>query len=142
MSRHPTNESISTQSEISEEYVNFVTKHAVPRPRLLKEMIEATNADKTLNGLRAAIKLNRWDSDMIAPFRKVKDELTVTSDNIILRGTRIVLPEVLQQRAIDIAHESHQGLSKIKPGSQALTTSQNEQLINASRAKPQGNQII
>ena len=27
---------------------------------------------------------------------------------------RIVLPGALQQRAIDIAHESHQGLSKIK----------------------------
>ena len=36
------------------------------------------------------------------------------SENIILRGTRIVLPEALQQRAIDIAHESHQDLSKIK----------------------------
>ena len=74
MSRHPTNESISTHSKICEEYVNFVTKHAVPRAMMtLKEIIEVTNADKTLNGLRAAIRLNRWDSDMVAPFRKVKD---------------------------------------------------------------------
>ena len=80
----------------------------------LKEIIEATNADKTLNGLRAAIRLNRWDSDIVAPFTKVKDELTVTPENIILRGTRIVLPEALQQRAIEKAHESYQGLSKIK----------------------------
>ena len=114
MSRHPTDRSISTHSKISEEYVNFVTKHAVPRAMTLKEIIEATNADKTLNGLRAAIRLNRWDSDIVAPFRKVKDELTVTPENIILRGTRIVLPEALEQRAVDIAHESHQGLSKVK----------------------------
>ena len=114
MSRHPTDRSISTHSKISEEYVNFLTKHAVPRAMTLKEIIEATNADKTLNGLRAAIRLNRWDSDIVAPFRKVKDELTVTPENIILRGTRIVLPEALQQRAVDIAHESHQGLSKVK----------------------------
>ena len=114
MSRHPTDRSISTHSKISEEYVNCVTKHAVPRAMTLKEIIEATNADKTLNDLRAAIRLNRWDSDIVAPFRKVKDELTVTPENIILRGTRIVLPEVLKQRAVDIAHESHQGLSKVK----------------------------
>ena len=44
----------------------------------------------------------------------MKDELTVTPENIILRGTQIVLPEALQQRAVDIAHESHQGLSKVK----------------------------
>ena len=110
MSRHPTNESISAHSKISEEYVDFVTKHAVPRAMTLKEIIEATNADKTLNGLRAAIQRNWWDSDIVAPFRKVKDELTVISENIILRGTRIALPKALQQRAIDIAHELHQGL--------------------------------
>ena len=51
-----------------------------------KEIIEATNADKTLNGLQADIKLNWWDSDIVARFRKVKDELTVTFENIILRG--------------------------------------------------------
>ena len=114
MSPRPTNESISTHSKISEECVNFVTKQAVPRAMMLKEIIEATNPDKTLKGLPAAIRLNLWDSNIVAPFRKVKDELTVTPENIILRSARIVLPEALQQRAIDIAHESHQGLSEIK----------------------------
>ena len=59
MSRHPTNESVSTHLKISEEYINFVTKHAVLCAMSLKEIIEATNANKTLNGLRAAIKLNQ-----------------------------------------------------------------------------------
>ena len=71
MSRHPTDRSISTHSKISEECVNFLTKQTVPHAMTLKEIIEATNADKTLNGLRAAIRLNRWDSDIVAPFRKV-----------------------------------------------------------------------
>ena len=77
---------------------------------MLKEIIEATNADKILNGLRAAVRLNRWDSGIVAPFRQVKHELTMTPENIILRGTQIVLPEALKQRAFDIAHELHQGL--------------------------------
>ena len=64
--------------------------------------------------LTAVEKRYSWDSDIVAPFRKVKDELRVTSENIVLRGTRIVPPEALQQRASNIAHESHQGLSKIK----------------------------
>ena len=51
MSQHPMNESISTHSKISEEYVNFVTKHTVPGAMTLKEIIEETNANKTLNGL-------------------------------------------------------------------------------------------
>ena len=31
-----------------------------------------------------------------------------------MTGTRIVIPSVLQQRAIDIAHESHLGIEKTK----------------------------
>jgi transposase InsO family protein len=46
--------------------------------------------------------------------KAIKDEITVTSKGLILRGTRIVLPQSLQQRAIDLAHESHLGLSKTK----------------------------
>ena len=38
----------------------------------------------------------------------------MTSQGIILRGSRIVLPETLKQRAVDLAHETHQGLTKTK----------------------------
>ena len=53
------------------------------------------------------------DTTALRSFAKVKDELTVSDDNsLILRGTRIVLPRSLQQRALDIAHEGHLGMSK------------------------------
>ncbi|CAB4022735.1 PREDICTED: uncharacterized protein K02A2.6-like [Paramuricea clavata] len=44
----------------------------------------------------------------------VKSELTSTTHGVILRGTRIVIPAALQQRAIDIAHETHLGIEKTK----------------------------
>ncbi|CAB3979525.1 Retrovirus-related Pol poly from transposon [Paramuricea clavata] len=43
-----------------------------------------------------------------------KKELTSTTHGVILRGTRIVIPAALQQRAIDIAHETHLGIEKTK----------------------------
>ena len=55
------------------------------------------------------------DHTAVRSFAKVKDELTVSNDNsIILRDTRIVFPKALQRRALDIAHEGHQGMSKTK----------------------------
>ena len=39
-----------------------------------------------MKGLRASIRLNQWDNDILKPYKSVKDELTVTSENIILRG--------------------------------------------------------
>jgi hypothetical protein len=60
----------------------------------LEEIQAATDSDRTLKGLRAAIKLNKWDYDVVKPFKNVKDELTVTSTGIVLRGSRIVIPEI------------------------------------------------
>ena len=67
-----------------------------------------------MKGLRAAIRLNHWEIDTVKPFKCVKGELTIGPNNIVLHGTWLVLPASLRQRAIDIAHESHQGLSKTK----------------------------
>lgn len=47
-------------------------------------------------------------------FRKIFNELMVTTDGLILRGERIVLPDSLQARAVSIAHEGHQGLTRVK----------------------------
>ena len=63
----------------------------------------ATSEDHALKGLRAAIRFN-----------SCKDDNTIGKSNIILRWTRIVIPNSPQQKAIDLAHESHQGLSKTK----------------------------
>ena len=99
---------------MTEEYVNYIAHNSIPKAMTLEEIETATDADRTLKGLRAAIKLDKWDYDMVKQFKTVKDELTVTTNGVILHGSRIVIPESLQQRAIDIAHETHPGLSKTK----------------------------
>ena len=114
MSRHPTKSSTREQEHITESYVNSVAPNAVPKAMMLAEIQQAINIDQTMKGLRASIRLSEWDNDIVKPSKAVKGELTVTSENVILRRTRIVIPESLQQKAIDLAHESHQGLAKTK----------------------------
>ena len=80
----------------------------------ISDIQKATDADKTMQSLRAAIRHNKWDCDLVKPFRVIKDELIVAPQNIVLRGSRIVVPESLQQQAIDIAHDTHQGLVRTK----------------------------
>ena len=113
LSRHPVpNNNPSHIAEETEEFINFVTKYAVPKAMTIDEISEATNADRTLQGLRAAIRTGHWET--VKQYKPIKDEITVGSNNIILRGSRIIIPDALRQRAIDIAHESHQGISKTK----------------------------
>lgn len=46
--------------------------------------------------------------------RSVRDELTVHSDNVLLRNNRIVLPQTLRKRAVQVSHEGHEGMAKTK----------------------------
>ena len=43
----------------------------------------------------------------------VRNELTFIGQ-VILRGTRIVIPKVLRQRVVELAHEGHQRIVKMK----------------------------
>ncbi|XP_065067526.1 uncharacterized protein K02A2.6-like [Rhopilema esculentum] len=113
LSRHPSHVAIDCHHD-TEEYINFIVSNSVPKAMTLKEISDATNEDRVLKGLRAAIRSNRWNTDNVEKYRPFKDELVISTNNIILRGSRIILPESLQKRAIDIAHETHQGLSRTK----------------------------
>ena len=79
----------------------------------LAEIQQATNNDQTMKVLRASIRLS-GTMTLLSHINLAKIKLTVTSENFILRGTRIVIPESLQQKAIELAHESDQGLAKMK----------------------------
>ena len=65
MSRHPTKYSTSKQERITETYVNFVARNAVPKAMTLAEIQQATNNDQTMKGVRASIRLNQWDNDIV-----------------------------------------------------------------------------
>ena len=80
----------------------------------ISDIQKVTDTDKTMQSMRTAIRHNKWDCDRVKPFKAIKDELIVALQNIVLRGLRIVVPELLQQQAIDIADETHQSLVKTK----------------------------
>ena len=127
MSRHPlstTNDS-SREQKMAEEYVNLITTNAVPRSLTLDEIELETQNDDILQQCIHAIKHNKWHEAQknatgvhkkdIDSLFKVRDELSISSErNILLRDHRIVIPKALQQRAVDIAHEGHQGVVKTK----------------------------
>ena len=97
-----------------DEYVNLLALSAVPKAMAMSEIQIATDADKALQSLRAAIRYNMWDCDLVKPYSNIKDGLTVAPQNIVLRGSRIVIPTSLLQKAIDLAHDTHQGLVETK----------------------------
>ena len=114
MSRHP----LSTKSlrpNIADEYINFITQEALFPPLTIEELQSAVTNDRQLRAVRAALKTNMWESDLVKPFRKIREEITVDhKTNILLRGARLIIPAALQNLVIKLAHEGHQGLAKTK----------------------------
>ena len=127
MSRHPINsgKQRSHEEKIAEQYVNFIASEAVPRAMTLNEVKCESLNDKTIQQAIEYTRNGKWfelkklqDSEIdileLQSYRSIQDELVIHNENILMRGNRIVMPRTLRDRAVRIAHEGHQGISKTK----------------------------
>ena len=126
LSRHPSKHTTkaSRQQKVAEEYINYLTTTSAPKALRIQDIEEETRKDPTLQAASEAIRKNNWHSAgnkagvnqaMYTGLSNVKEELSVCSDyQIILRQTRIVIPETLQRHVVKLAHEGHQGIVKTK----------------------------
>ena len=85
----------------------------------LEKIADATKKDKTLQQLTNIIKnglhIRKSDDTKIRKFEQLITEISVCGSGILLKGDRIILPESLQETAIQIAHRgSHPGQSGIE----------------------------
>ena len=104
----PTN----TPRDPVEEYVNSIIVDSLPSAVTLQELLLASECDPTLNTIKEALDTGNW-SAAPKPFADLKDELC-QKRGIILRNNRIVIPDALRPRIIQLAHEGHQGITKVK----------------------------
>ena len=91
----------------AEEYVRFVAISATPAALTTREVEEASAVDEELKALREAIKTGRFEK--CTAYAPAAGELCVIGQ-LVLRGTRIVLPSKLRPQAISLAHEGHLGI--------------------------------
>ena len=119
LSRHPISQTPKEPEEerIAEEYVNFIVNNTVPKAMTVDEIKEATKNDPILTKVKQSLKTGKWDDKdpEITPYRMSAAELTIhESQEVILKGTRIVIPKALQERATQLGHVGHQGIEKTK----------------------------
>lgn len=114
LSRLPISNQPFTERDIAEEYVNHVIANAVPKAISLEEIQTASAIDPTLQQVRQSITTGNWPKDAsMRSYFNVRQELSI-QDDLVVRGTRLVLPDQLQKRTLDLAHEGHQGIVKTK----------------------------
>ena len=112
MSRHLSNID-SEEHYVAQDYVNYVCKQAVPKAMTLQEIKLELEKNISPQALIKAIETDQWIHPEVQEYRNVKDELLVYQGTV-LRGNRIVVPKVLRDRAVNLAHIGHQGIAKPK----------------------------
>ena len=110
VTRQDTNFELRTTKE-----VNYVVTCNTPNAVTKEQVQKATDEDPTLIALKGCIRQGWIDArvDNLQAYKHIFSELAVV-DGIVVRGARIVVPEILRQRMIEIAHEGHQGQVRTK----------------------------
>lgn len=124
LSRHAHDDEMMPQTKegrATQEYVCFLSRVAVPKAITMTEVETAYAEDPLMQKLIVAIQEDdkmasdkMWEETALKAYVHIHHELTATDNNVIFRGTRLVLPDKLQRRAIEIAHRGQQGVVKTK----------------------------
>ena len=102
----------SRNSRYDDEYVRMVALESVPIALKIQEIEKVSADDEELQVVRGCLASGNWEGAPMS-YVCVRNELTFIG-HVILRGTRIVIPEKLRPRVLRLTHEGHQGIVKMK----------------------------
>lgn len=77
------------------------------------ELERVSKEDSELNIVRECVRSGIWDNPQAKPFELFKNELGFVGD-ILVRGSKLVVPMSLRGRMLELAHEGHPGESVMK----------------------------
>ena len=86
----------------------------------IEDVKQATENDDMMQRVIALCRNGRWfqiqktDVAMMIEYYNVRDEMTATDDNILLRGKNVVIPASLINPVVALAHEGHPAIVKTR----------------------------
>ena len=79
---------------------------------MMEEVRKETQKDYMMRKLAKAIQTGQWTKDL-TDYVRFKDEFSV-SCGVVLRDHKLIIPDSLRKKVIEIAHASHQGIVRTK----------------------------
>ena len=91
----------------------MIAKEATPFAMTTRDIEKSSAEDPKLHNIRSCLLTGRWDKLTNKEFLSVRQELSCIG-KLILRGTRIVIPESLREQVMKLGHEGHPGIVGMK----------------------------
>ena len=102
-----------------EQYANFIAASSIPRAMKIEYVNQATEYEDVMQRVITLCRNGRWfqiqqtDVAIMREYYNIRDELTITDDNTLLRGKNVVIPASLINQVVELA-QGHQGIVKTK----------------------------
>ena len=90
-----------------------MVENSTPCALTPSEIERASAADPEISLVKECVRKGDWSAFTIPAYLHVKNELC-SYGQLLLRGSRIVIPQVLREDVLKLAHEGHQGIVKTK----------------------------
>ena len=95
------------------DFVRVLAQESTPVAMTAKEVERESENDPELCSVKHYIQSGYWSQCKMPHYLSVKNELFVLG-KLVMRGTRIVIPQSLRSEVLRLAHEGHQGIVKMK----------------------------
>jgi len=98
-------------------YINMVAQACIPKAITLEMMKVATDADQELQDLIEFVRSGKpahMLQKSLAEYRRVLEDISVSSSGLVLRSSRVIVPDALRKQVMVLAHVGHQGIVKTK----------------------------
>lgn len=96
----------------TEDYVRMLTIMSAPVAITVQKIQHESSRDEETQEVIKALGHGDW-TGKAKPYKAFGTELCVSSE-VLLRGERIVIPEELRRRTLELAHEGHPGMVVMK----------------------------
>ena len=90
-------------------FLRVLAQEGTPVAMTAKEVERESENDPELCSVRHNIQSGDWSQYKMTHYLSVKNELRVLG-NLVMRGTRIVIPQSLRSEVLRLAHEGHKAL--------------------------------
>ena len=95
------------------DFVRVLAQESTPVAMTAKEVERESENDPELCSVKHYIQSGYWSQCKMPHYLSVKNELFVLG-KLVMRGTRIVIPQSLRSEVLRLAHGGHQGIVKMK----------------------------
>ena len=95
------------------DFVHIIAQESTPVALTAKEVERESEKDPELVSVRHYIRTGDWSQCKMPYYSCIKNELCIMGQ-LVMRGTRMVIPQALRKEVLRLAHEGHQGIVKMK----------------------------